>query len=417
MMVLILIFQSFLLIKILKYFILSPIYIYTLFSLTVIILSLGYYYYFENKFSIFYMPRIEEDTFLSVIEHYTIALNAFLFGVIIRYEFLRKKNKVLFNKKFTKLLFIKYQLPKYIANVSIVTLFIIVILYFLTFGKGIMYRVDYLPETNKLLTLIIKVITFLEIILLGLIYNKQKKLSITLFVFLTILSLTTGSRSVFLFYVIFILLIFISGKNTFFNKLIFFVNLFLAFVFLAFIMQLRNLENHGLIPYLGSIGTSGADFIRSFFFNVYYSFIYGVYVTIGTLRKAQFDWNIIWVNINPLPGSIAGWYKYADKMRINTYVPFSLHGRVFKMGSTFTFFYFFLTGLLFSYFEILVRKMFVKNKRIVALLIVILLILHIIYAFEYNMRSSFRYFYYVLFVVFILYLSKQIKNNLPKKNI
>jgi DMSO/TMAO reductase YedYZ heme-binding membrane subunit len=76
--------------------------------------------------------------------------------------------------------------------------------------------------------------------------------------------------------------------------------------------------------------------------------------------------------------------------------------------------YFFITGLLFSYFESVVRKMFMDKNRILAFLIIILLVLHIVYAFEYNMRSAIRYFYYAFFILLMRYLYVQIKKNLPK---
>ena len=101
---------------------------------------------------------------------------------------------------------------------------------------------------------------------------------------------------------------------------------------------------------------------------------------------------------------MAGWYDYADKMRINRYIPYSLHGRVFKTGLIFTIFYFFITGLIFSYFEKKIRNLLNNRNRIFAFVLVIILVLHIVYAFEYNMRSAIRYFYYAFFLILIAYL-------------
>jgi hypothetical protein len=43
--------------------------------------------------------------------------------------------------------------------------------------------------------------------------------------------------------------------------------------------------------------------------------------------------------------------------------------------------------------------------------------LHIVYAFEYNMRSAIRYFYYAFFLILIAYLFREIIKNLPNKRI
>ena len=329
-------------------------------------------------------------------------------------NYLKKKTKLIFNKSFTENLFVKYNLSSSLKSLAIIAFFLIILLYFITYGKGLFIRTEYLPETNRFFTILLKVLTFMEIIILGLIYNKYKLLSSLMFVLIIFLSISTGSRSVFLFYMFFVCLIFISSGNNLLNKVRFSIHIVIGFLFLSFLMQLRSLNSHGLLPYLKSIGSSPKSFSRSFFFNLYYSFIYGIYVTIATIRKAQLDWNIIFVNLNPLPGSIAGWYDYADQMRLNFYAPYSLHGRVFKTGYIFTIIYFFLTGLIFSYFEKVVRIKFIKNKRVTAFLIVILLALHIVYAFEYNMRAAVRYLYYAFFILFVIYLYRQIQNNLPK---
>lgn len=412
--IIITVFEIYLVMRVLKFFLLSPTYIYIIFSLVSIALSLWYFYFFKEKFSLFNFDKVSEKTFLNTIKLYVLTLDSFLLGVIVFYESSKKKTKFIFNKSFTESLFIKYNFPNYLKNVVIIIFFTVLILYFITYGKGVFIRSEYLPDTNRFFTIFIKVLTFIEVIILGLIYSKHKMLSTFLFLLTIFLSISTGSRSVFLFYVFFVCLMFISNGNNIKNKLRFSIHLAIGFVFLSFMMQLRSLDSHGLIPYIKSIGSSSESFSRSFFFNLYYSFIYGVYVTIATVKKAQLDWNIIFININPMPGSIAGWYDYADKMRLNIYAPYSLHGRVFKMGYLFTIIYFFLTGLLFSYFEKVVRFKFDKNKRITAFLIVILLALHIVYAFEYNMRAAIRYFYYALFIIFMGYLIRQVKINLPK---
>ena len=413
--ILILVFELYLLNRILKYFLLSPIYLYVIFALISITSTVLYFYFYESKFSLFGLDIVSEKVFLSTIKMYILALNAFLLGVIIYYDLSVRKVKQLYNRSFTSSLFFKYAVPASTVTVCKVLFVVIYLLYFVTYGNGIFIRNEYLPEVNRGFIIIIKILSFVEIILLGIVYREHKLLSSLLFFFLIFISIGTASRTVFLLILLYSAILFISQGNTALNKIKFSFNVFLSLVFLSYLMQLRGLETHGVIPYVKNIVTSGDDFFRDFYFNIYYSIIFGVYVTIKTVHEAQVDWNIIFVSLNPLPGSLAGWYSYAEEMRVNTYAPYSLHGRIFLMGKLFTILYFFITGLIFSFMERKIRIFLKNGKRAPAFIVVLLLTLHIVYGFEYNLRSAFRYIYYAFFIIFIIYLFKLIRPYLLKK--
>ena len=416
LLIFILIFEFYLLNRVLKYFLLSPVYIYIIFSVLCIVLSVWYFYFFENKFSLFDLDIVSSKKFFDIIKLYIIALISFILGTIVYYDQSIKKTKKLFNNSYTDKLFFNYTVSKKITYLAIIIFIIIFSLFFIVYGKGIFIRNDYIPDRSKALTTVIKILSFIETLILGFIYKKDKIISISFFLFFMLISLGTGSRTVFLFFILYTFLIFISNGNTFINKIRFSLHVLFSLFLLTFVMQLRGLPEHGVIPYLGSIFSLSKDFYRSFFFNIYYSFIYGVFVTIKTVAKANLDWGIIFININPMPGVVAGWYNYANDMRINYYAPYSLHGRVFRTGTVFTILYFFLIGLIFSFFEKKIRNLLNNSKRIYAFILTIILILHIIYAFEYNMRSAIRYLYYAFFIIFMEYIYKQIIKNLPKIN-
>ena len=413
--VLILIFELYLLNRIIKLFLLSPIYLYVIFSLVSIISTILYFYFFEEKFSMYGLDNVLERSFLDIIKMYIIALIAFILGVIVYYDLSISRIKRLFNKSFTYSLFIKYKIPNYTILVTRVLFFIILLLYLTTYGKEIFIRLDYLPKTNRTLIIVIKILSFIEVILLGIIYSKNELISRTYFFLLILISIGTGSRAVFLFFLVYFCIIFISLGNTLLNKAKFSFNVLLSLVFLSYLMQFRRLETHGIIPYLQSVATSGDSFLEDFYFNIYYSLIFGVFVTIKTVQEAQPDWNILFVSLNPLPGVLAGWYNYADDMRLNIFAPYSLHGRIFKMGTVFSIVYFFITGLIFSFMENKIRIFLNEGKRALAFIITLLLILHIVYGFEYNLRAAFRYIYYALFIILIVYLFKYIRPYLLKK--
>ena len=414
--ILLLLVELYFLRRILSYFLLSPIYLYTIFSLLSIIITVLYFYFYDDKFSLFNLDSVSEKDFLKTIKSYIIALIAFIGGVLVYYDLSKKKVKKAFNQAFTKSLFFNFKSPRNIILVARILLLLIVILFLITYGKDIFYRDEYLPDTNRALTILIKILSFIEVVILGIAFNRYKRKSLFYFSVLILISIGTGSRAVFLFYFIYITIMFISNGNSLKNKTYFALNVFFSLFFLAYIMGLRELESHGIIPYFKSVVTSDQDFIKAFIFNIYYSLIYGVFVTIKTIQESKFDWNIIWISINPLPGKLAGWYDYANDMRINIYAPFSLHGRVFRMGMLFTVVYFLISGIIFSYMEKKVRIFLNEGKRLLAFTLILLLTLHIIYGFEYNMRAAIRYIYYALFLIIITELLKYIWPYLPKKS-
>ncbi|RPD97509.1 hypothetical protein EGM88_08445 [Aureibaculum marinum] len=413
--ILLLIFELYFLNRILKYFILSPIYLYVTFAIISIVSSVLYFYFFDNKFSLYSLDEVSEASFLNVIKGYLIAIMAFILGVIVYYDLSVRSIKKLFNKPYTHSLFIKYKLPNQTLWIIRGMFLFIIILYFITYGKDIFIRENYLPEKSRALIVIIKILSFVEVILLALVYHRHKLFSVFYFFIIVLFASGTGSRVVFLFLLVYVSILFISQGNTLLNKIKFAFQLFLSFLFLAYLMPLRKLPSHGIIPYVQSIFSPNDHFLNDFYFNIYYSIIFGVYVTIGTLKEAQPDWNIIFMSLNPLPGSMVGWYNYANDMRLNIFAPYSLHGRIFTMGTWFTIGYFFVTGLLFSFFEKKVRMYLNQRSRALAFIITLLLVLHIVYGFEYNLRSAFRYIYYAFFIVLMVYLFNIIKPYLPKK--
>lgn len=417
LLILAVLFLIFLLNRGLKYYLLSPVYIYILFSVLSLALSTLYFYYYEPKISLFNLDKVSQGSFFSVIKMYLHALVAFLIGAVIYYDLSGKKNKLLFNKNFTEYLFIKYKSSSSLKLeiIAPIMVFSIIGMYFLLYGNGIFIRDYYINEASRGLKIIIQLLSFITVIILGLLNEKSKLLSFSLFFLLITISIGTGSRNTFLYYIVYIVLLFLLGGNTFFNKSRLYVNLIFGFVFLSFLTGLRMLKSHGLIPYLSSITNEFNGETQNIAFNIYYSFIFGVYVTIGTLKKAVFDFGIVLTNLNPLPGRFTDWYKHADQMRLNIYAPFSLHGRVFKTGKLFTYIYFFFNGVIYMYFEKKIRY-FLKNRKILlAILLLIFLCLYIVFSFEYNMRSAVRMIYYAYFILLIRYLYLQVIKNLPTK--
>jgi hypothetical protein len=384
----------------------SPIYIYIIFHVIVVLLSIGYFYFYKNKFSLYNLDYVSSEDFLYAIDYYILGINSFLTAVIVCYDLSSKPDKILLSNRISTEIKIKISVNDKLKNITIGYFFIIVIFFLLVYGKSLFIREEYISfEKFKGMITIIKLMSFLGCVLSALIYKENKMLSVLLFSILLTLYLGTGSRICFIFLVIYILITYFLSKN--FNvlrKIKLFITLFLSFLFLAYVMQLRTLEDHGVIPYITYFFMMGDEVLEAFMFNIYYILIYGVFVTIGTLKTAAADWNIILTNISPMPGFLTNWYELAPKRRINLYAPYSTHGEVFKMGKWFSFIFFFWIGIMFSFFEKKTRKILTKGGYFKVFILIILLILHIFYAYEYNMRSSVRYIYYAFAYLFILYI-------------
>lgn len=394
-------FEMFLVYKIVKFYILSQVYLYVLFYLFTLVLSSLYYFYYEDKINLYNFDSIKNDLFIQTLTFHLFALTAFLAGVIEYYDFSKKIKKLLFNQSFSNVLFFKYNLPKKI-NIGVSFLFfLIIILYASTYGIRIFYREEYLIEDGRALQTITKLLSFVLSILLAFNYSKNKYLSVFAFLILILLTMGTGSRIGFLYFIIYVFLIFQSQGNTLKNKIILFINLIFSFLFLSFIMTLRIGDAHGVFPYLATLFDSRGELYDSLIFNIYYSFIFGFFVSAKTILLNTPNWGNIFISLNPLTGNMAGWYDIAKNMRIYPIVPYSSNGEVFTMGYGFTFLFYFVLGTIVSHFDYKTRNLFAQGKRITGFIIVVLFLLYIVYSFEYNLRSSFRYIYYIYILLFI----------------
>lgn len=409
-MILLALFFLFLLIlitRVVKFNIISPIYIYLMFYIIALGLSVPYYYYFEDKVSLYNFDFITTEQFDLAVTYHLIALIAFCIGVLIYYDFSRVKTKLLLNKSFVKSLFINPNIQVNILPAIHVIMFIIILFCGITYGKQIFYREMYLVDGNRTLITLFKLLSFVATLMLSIVFRKNKVIALFYFTTIMLIGIGTGSRLAFVYLAVFALLIYQTSKNTTKDKIILVLNIMLSFIFLSFLMTLRMLPDHGILPYLSSVFNNSKAVGDSIVFNTYYSFIFGVFVSAKTLMENMPDWNNILIAVNPVTGNMAGWYEIAPNMRLNRFAPMSANGEVFTMGKTFTFIFFTVIGVIFTYFETQMRKFFKNKKRVIGFIIALLSILFVGMSFEYNLRSTMRYIYYITFVIVVAgYLSR-----------
>jgi hypothetical protein len=381
-----------------------------------VLLSVPYYYLYEDKFSIARVDEITSEQFWDVLNMYLIANIAFIVGFLIYHKVSTHRIREVYNLDLNNALFTKYKIPSYFSKIAYILTFIVIICYLATYGELLLQRYEYIPKFDKkFLITIAKVLSLVSSIILGLIYSYNKPLSVVLIITTLIFTLGTGSRISFLILMLYFLTIFQMTGNTRTNKLRFLFQIILSFVFLSYLISLRQLNEHGIIPYASAIFVGDSQILESIAFNIYYSFIFGVFATARTLSESDPNWYYIYVSINPLPGSMVGWPEVAKELMITRFMPYTLHGQVFKMGYTFLIVFFFILGVIFSFFEKVIRKYLIREKKRTAVLFALILALFVFYSFEYHLRSALRYIYYAYFILLVIWFLKKAWKLLPKK--
>ena len=141
---------------------------------------------------------------------------------------------------------------------------------------------------------------------------------------------------------------------------------------------------------------------------MYYSFIFGYYATADTIKEyAFYSWDTLWTCLNPLPGRMTNWYEIADRMRSNIYAPFTAIGELSKYKGFFILYYF-MIGYYFTKVDFFIKSSFQSKKYFLPILHLLLLIMFVIFSFEYNLRSANRYIYYSIFLFALVDVLKKL---------
>ena len=160
----------------------SPIYIYIIFHVIVVLLSIGYFYFYKNKFSLYNLDYVSSEDFLYAIDYYILGINSFLTAVIVCYDLSSKPDKILLSNRISTEIKIKISVNDKLKNITIGYFFIIVIFFLLVYGKSLFIREEYISfEKFKGMITIIKLMSFLGCVLSALIYKENKMLSVLLF--------------------------------------------------------------------------------------------------------------------------------------------------------------------------------------------------------------------------------------------
>jgi len=391
--------------RILRYLLISPTYLFLIFNLLVLLISPLYFFYYGDKFSLGGNDDIDSTSFWNVYSLFVLKDIFFIFGFLFYYIISTPIIRRLYIENFNDKLFGQIiKKNRIILPVSVFLTFLIVILYLNTYSVGLWDRDEYIPSMTKSLKTFAKILSFIAVICLGVVDKAQKPIANFLVLIIVLLTFSTGSRSTFLLLVIYFFFSYVGSKFNIKNSIKFLFNLSLSFILLSYLISFRPLGVYGFKPYIIAIFNGSSDMLRALAFNIYYSFVFGVFATAKTMKLYTNDWNDMFISLNPLPGGMAGWPEISGELAITKFMPFTLYGQVFEAGIVFTLVFFVFIGMIFGYFEKQIRKLLMRNNRVIAVFLTLILLLFIVYSFEYHLRSAFRYIYYALFIYFV-YLS------------
>ncbi len=373
-------------------------------------LAMYYYYFIDEKVYLFRLEDIPESVFLQPIIYYLLAINSMLIGFIIYYTFQESASKKLFSTtiELRQIIQKHSSLLNVSAVIPVTLLFIAVVGLFFIYGDGFWERSYYLEENVRWLQTFLKLEGFAFVVMNALMYKKHPILSrVQVFLFL-FFSITTGSRKLFVLYLFHVFITYMLGKKTTWSKCSFLLSIIFSFILLSYVMTLRSLPSHGLIPYLSNIDLAIGDIDKNLLFVAYYISAFSYFVTANVLEVYQgiFSWENMWIAVNPMLGTWAGWYNISDSMRLNVFAPYNSYGEVFSAGYIFTFVFYTFIGIIYAFFEKNIRKYYKEGNITGAISIFILVVFSLLVAQQYNLRTTMRFIYYALALIGALYCFK-----------
>lgn len=389
-----------------RIFILSPIYTFVFF-MQFMLLSTSIYSVVGSNINLFgFESDVNYQLFIRTINSYLVVLISFISSVLICFLFDSKKR--IFREKKRINLERRSFLRLFLALLAIV---ISLIILFQVYGYGVFQRSQYIPSKDGVYFMknILFVFNFIAVILIGNAYKSFKWISLMLFFIFLFFNITTASRRMIVYCIIYLLTIFPAIKSnikgTFF-KLIYFSSSAILFIYT---LNLRRLSSHGLVPYISNIKNIFSDVYDIAIFSFYYVFIYGFFVTSKTIASGAASLKTTIIALNPMPGGIAGWHEIHDYMRINKFAPYNLYGEIISIGLQYVVLFFLILGVLFYFFDKKIRKLYiVLDKNMLAVILFLFLFLFTIYSSQYNFRSSMRLLYYLLFITIGLKITRRI---------
>jgi len=193
-------------------------------------------------------------------------------------------------------------------------------------------------------------------------------------------------------------------KFSLYKKLNVIDGLFLIFIFLPVVGVLfyqRDYQLFGIYSAVALLSSSTGLSYFDFFEKALSIVASSVYITAETYVAAVGTADLIWVELNPLPGVLAGWYDVFEFVRIGLNVPFGGIGTLGAYSFFVLFVYAFVSSVVIVQFSKFLEQWSVPLSEAFVLFFGLF---YFVSLTQYNLRSSARFIYYLAFVIVVWYL-------------
>lgn len=205
---------------------------------------------------------------------------------------------------------------------------------------------------------------------------------------------SSGSRTFAMFPLALGLGAYISDRNAF-GRWSLLLSVPVSILLLPIPFDLRGLDQHGLSQYIAHIpemSYSSGDVVI-----VMSNLSIAVPITgLTAIESSKIPFDHLAISVNPLPGSIAGWYDIEPTMRYSEVFPFNAYGILWNQGAIVALPSFLFLGALFGYFDYRIRELAYRKFILAALVILLLCIFAILFLSSYSLRTGTRWLWYAL---------------------
>jgi len=296
-----------------------------------------------------------------------------------------------------------------LPTVFMLALLVIVLMLVGVGPANVLSRDVYLPVEVRGAKILGVALTPLVIMLLGYSFLRVSHLIRYFILFLLllffVLYFALASRWFSFILVLFILGVLMYRPNSAKIKVLVVTSAAAAFLMLIVPLSLRALESHGLFPYIIALvdGNVTLDWgqLEKMTNNLLFSYSLTGHIAIYEDIEIKY----LLTSINPMPGSLVGWYDAAEVLRINPYTPFNAPGELLSHGVIYAAIFYFILGFYFSSLDNKINQYLSKDKLLLSALFVGLAVLYTVSSLQYNLRSGVRLLYYIIvFQIFIFIL-------------
>lgn len=218
----------------------------------------------------------------------------------------------------------------------------------------------------------------------GLVKRRWLRYLLTSIIFLSLLSIS--SRTLLILPVAYICARYLRNNKIRFYQIV--IVSFWFFLSTAIAIEFRNHSLQGLFPNLVHLFTEGVE-LDSVFFGLNYIFSYGAGVLGVMLNQVNYDPDLFYLAINPLPSSLIDISRVIHESKINPSAPFSAIGEIYSMGWFLSILILILIGLTISILEFITKR----HKKLYVT-VVLLVTLGTLLSYQYNLRGFSRLLYY-----------------------